>query len=338
MNRIVPTALAAAVLASPLLAVPAQAQTVYIAGTRAVGTTSSHVSQDEAYGITHVWKTVVVPYPRTGWPLVGEFTVEQSVAIGTAEAHKVVKGGDTLYCVSQGCLVAEQFGQETDVSFVRVSFGDPGNSDGGFTQKLPKIPTIPKTTPSAPQENHVYSIEYDFAADAPDYPNPVSWANAVMGGIYDHPKYSQGYIWGKAQEDKVVQVDNEDGKSNTTHYLIKQDDLPLTRPVRDTLYTLAPPKADKKVQRFMKAVDKVLKPIVDSGYKNAAKRKPTTSNVVKNPPWVTKTGDKPDVTTGNKVEPKKTETKTTKGGDHDDQEGDGAGAGASGVSGDPSDD
>ena len=51
---------------------------------------------------------------------------------------------------------------------------------------------------------HDVAIEYDLIADSPDNLNPLSWANAAMGAIYDHPTYSMDLVNQAAAEGRVV--------------------------------------------------------------------------------------------------------------------------------------
>ena len=121
------------------------------------------------------------------------------------------------------------------------------------------------------------AIEYDLIADSPDNLNPVSWANAAMGAIYDHPSYSKelldeadadGRVVSNAE--KWVQV-SDDGQTQTDlsyyqHNLIKQQNLPLTRSIRDIGTAVADDRGDVAVNRLVDQIDNVLRPIVDAGY------------------------------------------------------------------------
>ena len=79
-------------------------------------------------------------------------------------------------------------------------------------------------------------------ADSPDNLNPVSWANALMGASYDHATYSKPLADAALAEHRVVSNTEEwyqapgDERQAVAYYqhnLIKQKNLPLTRPLRD---------------------------------------------------------------------------------------------------------
>lgn len=316
MNRIVPTALAAAALATGVfMAPPADAGTLYIAGTRKLQDTSAVPPGEFELLVGRPWQPgdYQVAYPRELAPFIGTTFLDDSVAQGAADAPDL-DNFDTVVCVSQGCLVREQaYREDQPTNTIHfVNYGDPTNLDGGIVTKLPKLPTIPKTpaTPLEPNQTHTdYAIEYDIIADAPDRPNIVSYANAALGFVYDHNKYSAQYVAdAEAEEGRTVVTDLGNGSK---HVLIKQDNLPLTRPIRQVEKGLT------GQERVSDALDRVLRPVVDSGY----------------------TGTRTNTTNGNKVTPK---TTVKDGDDNDDrpstQRRDEAGSGATGVSRSASDD
>lgn len=282
MNRIIPTALAAAALATGVALSPvAEAKTVYIAGTRGITEGAQPPAAEVARFTAYLNQPVyVVQYPRDLAPYRGTTPLDKSVQIAVVDARQHIEANDTLICYSQGCLASEILNRDpASPPVFNVNYGDPTNRDGGIVTKLPQIPTVPRVpaTPDPTREN--YSIEYDIIADAPDKPNPVSYLNAGLGFVYDHSKYSTAYVEQARKDGRLVLTgDDEYGK----RYLIKQDPkdgLPLTRPIRQVEKGLT------GQTRVSDTLDRVLKPVVDSGYNDV------------------------DVRNGNKVTPKTTTTK-----------------------------
>lgn len=263
-------AAAAAVTASTAVAfaIPADAadRYYYAAGTRQSGQ-PSHTSETEWQAFLnqgHVPAAYTIQYPRDLAPLIGDESLDDSVADGVKTAVQRIRedyqDGDRVYLVgvSQGAVVVAETKQALidggfDPKSITVrTFGDPTNPDGGFLAKLDRwniaIPGYTPVTHVPGQGAYVtVAIEYDLIADSPDNLNPVSWANAAMGAVYDHPSYSQALLEQAVAEDRVVSNTEEwvgvsDGgqvadqaEASYQHDLIKQKHLPITRPVRDVV-------------------------------------------------------------------------------------------------------
>ncbi|ACH62041.1 PE-PPE like protein [Mycobacterium phage Myrna] len=325
MNRIIPTALAAAALATSVpigIGVAEAARTVYIAGTREI-TADREVTVSEYEKITGSRydspqdQDFIVQYNRELAPFIGTTFLDRSVA-GGVKATPVLQDGDRQVCVSQGCLVAAGAANQNPVALAAHfdQYGDPTNRDGGLVTKLPFIPTVPRT-PAAPlPENSTrttWSIEREIIADAPDVPvwqNPLAWAESVASGIENHSKYSQAYLDEQVAAGKVVEVADDDNNPNDKHYLVKRDQLSITRPVRDLEYGLT------RQNRGTDALDDALRPIINKGWKGDRTGTLVTS------------GPKPQ-----KDEEAKDDNDTTSA-----QRRNGASEGASGVSRDQKDD
>jgi hypothetical protein len=192
--------------------IPADAATYYYAaGTRQSGMPSqTSVTEWQAFlDQDHVPPAYTVQYPRDLAPLIGNKTLDDSVADGMANALALIDEHDdgqgiTLVGVSQGAVVMAEAKQALidggfDPANIAVrTFGDP-NPDGGFLSKLNRWNiAIPGYTPVThiPGQGayQTVAIEYDMIADSPDNLNPVSWANAAMGAVYDHPSYSKALL------------------------------------------------------------------------------------------------------------------------------------------------
>jgi PE-PPE domain-containing protein len=280
-------------------AIPADAvPTYYYAGGTHQPGQPSQTSVDEwraFLGQNHVPEAYTVQYPRDLAPLVGDKTLDDSVGLGVEEALELIEGhdeGDGIYLVgvSQGAVVmAETKRALIDVKGIDpkritvVTFGDPTNPDGGFLSKLDRWNVnIPGYTPvtHTPGEGgyETVVIEYDLIADSPDNLNPVAWANAAMGAIYDHPTYSKDLLTDAQAEGRVVsnteewvEVDDNGqpaapAEAYYQHNLIKQKTLPITRPIRDIATAITDDQGDAAVDKLVDQLDNALRPIVDAGY------------------------------------------------------------------------
>lgn len=292
MNRTFAATTVAAAAAGALAlgsASPGDAATAYYAaGTRGSGQPSETPATEWTHFMALLPPAHTVAYPRDLAPLIGQKTLDQSVAEGVANAVALVGtyddgNGITLVGVSQGAVVMYRTKQTLidngyDPDKITVgTFGDPVNPDGGLLSKLDRAHiAIPGLTPytHTPGEGAyvTFAIEYDVIADAPDNLNPVSWANAVMGGVYDHPTYSLDLVNEAGAEGRVVSNAEEwvDESGDVTayyqHNLIKQKNLPLTRPIRDIGTSIADDDGDVVVNRAVDQLDNLLRPIVDAGY------------------------------------------------------------------------
>ena len=281
-------------------AIPADAVPLYLyaGGTRQSGQPSATSANEwRAFlGENHAPAAFTVQYPRDLAPLIGDKTLDDSVADGVTAALELIGEHDdgtsmiTLVGVSQGAVVMAETKQallddlDDGVDPKRitvVTFGDPTNPDGGFLSKLDRWSVnIPGYTPvtHAPGDGAyvTFVIEYDLISDSPDNLNPISWANALMGATYDHPSYSLALIEKAAAEGRVVsnaeewiEVSDNQVETDTGYYqhnLMKQDYLPLTRPFRDLGSAIADDQGDVAVNRVVDQLDNVLRPIVDAGY------------------------------------------------------------------------
>ncbi len=280
-------------------AVPAIADTYYYAAGTRQADQPSQTSPNEwraFLGQSHLPEAYTVQYPRDLAPLIGSATLDDSVDAGVADALALIARHDdgqrvVLVGVSQGAVVAARAKQAliadpddgidpTEITV--VTFGDPVNPDGGLLAKLDRlnidIPGFTPTTDVPGQGDYVtYVIEYDLVADTPDTLNPLSWANAVIGGVYDHATYSHDLIAEAAADGRVVTNTEEwytvsDGQPGAQadayyqHNLIKQKNLPLTRPLRDIATSIADDRGDLVVNRAVDGLDNLLRPVVDAGY------------------------------------------------------------------------
>ncbi len=235
-----------------LFAGPALADSIYVAGTKVLGS-SSTVSEAEALKFTGDPDTTIIQYPREFWPINGTVPLAQSVDLGAQQLDAVLVDGDTVYAVSQGAVVAHKIANQSDLTEVKlVTFGDP-SAKGGLMTKVPLYlpgiyePVIAHDDEWA-QTNVV--IEYDIIADTPDRLRPLALANAALGGVYYHSTYTGDMAtW----NDERVTI-TEDGEDTTV--LVHTDNLPLVQPLRDA-----------GADHLADALQKPLEKIVDSAYK-----------------------------------------------------------------------
>jgi hypothetical protein len=207
---------------------------------------------------------VGVDYPADLWPLVGTLSLDKSVAAGTNTLDGLIPAADdpvTVVGVSQGAVVINyekrrlmaESNPRTDIDF--VTLGDPTNSDGGILAKLPPvhIPILDFTFTPAPVDTPYPTTEivreYDGFADWPDRPfNALADLNALAGIVYLHPDYG-GLDLTDPENAKI-----ENG--NTTHIVVKSDELPVTQPLRQIGVD----------DNIVDAIDKPLCRIIDRAY------------------------------------------------------------------------
>ncbi len=135
MKKSLAAAMAASATAATAYAIPADAATVYYAGGTRPSGQPSHTSETEwqaFLGPTHVPPAFTVQYPRDLAPMIGDKTLDDSVADGVTEALRLIDvhddaDGITLVGVSQGAVVMAKTKQAL--------------IDGGFDPK--DIPTLP---------------------------------------------------------------------------------------------------------------------------------------------------------------------------------------------------
>ncbi|HUH72609.1 MAG TPA: PE-PPE domain-containing protein [Mycobacterium sp.] len=179
------------------------------------------------------------------------FGYSQSATIATLEERYLMT------------LPADQRPSTDQLSFVLV--GNPDRPDGGFLERFDGIFiqdlgfTFFGATPVNAYPTTDIAIEYDGAADFPQYPLDIfADANALAGFIFLHPQYS--YLTpGQVASGVVEPVSPAD--TQTTYILIPTQNLPLLDSVRAIPF-VGNPLAD--------LVQPDLKVLVDLGYDRTA--------------------------------------------------------------------
>jgi hypothetical protein len=208
-----------------------------------------------------------------GTPQLGSLTLNQSVALGvhnlnTALQTNLAEGRPTtVFGISQSCIVATDeirslMAQGSPgsnlLSFVLTA--DPNNPNGGFFERFTGayIPVLDATfngatPPNAPYQVSIYTGQYDFVADFPQYPlNVVSDLNALAGFafVHTHTYVTPGQNW--------IQLPTSPGYTgNTTYYMALTQHLPLL----DALRSLGTPG-----NTLADLLQPDLRVIVDMGY------------------------------------------------------------------------
>jgi PPE-repeat protein len=195
---------------------------------------------------------VVTPsklFPFTG---LDSLTLDQSVAQGVQNLNTAIAAQQALgnhvivFGGSQSAVVAtlEMRYLETlpigvrpavdQLSFVLIA--NPDRPDGGLLARLPgfSIPGIGFTfygaTPTNAYPTIDYAVQYDGAADFPQFPIDVlADANAVAGFLFVHPAYNT-VTAGQIASGVVQPVSPAD--TQTTYILIPSHNLPLLDPLR----------------------------------------------------------------------------------------------------------
>ena len=220
-------------------------------------------------GVNHVYDGLPTTTPQSQVPgLVAVIASEQ------AQGNRV-----TVIGLSKGAQVAQasMFGPNAPApgSVDYVLIGNP-DRDGGANTAMGWRPPQGEVRFN---RNDVFG-EYDGFAEAPDRPNPLALANAAMGIVYVHFAYGTG-----GANDPLTHLDKAevtvkdnlgaDGKPNgttSTTTRIPTKDLPLTRPIRDTLKTWH--LGTDGLDQF----DAAVRPVIDSGYsRNDKPKAPATT-------------------------------------------------------------
>jgi PPE-repeat protein len=217
-------------------------------------------------------------FPFTG---LDSLTLDQSVAQGvqnlnTAIAAQQAAGNHTVvFGGSQSAVIAtvEMRYLETLPAGVRpaldqlsfVLIANPDRPDGGLLARLPgfSIPGLGFTfygpTPTNAYPTIDYAVQYDGAADFPQYPIDIlADANAIAGFLFVHPAYNTVTT---AQLASGVVQPVSPGDTLTTYILIPNPNLPLLDPLR-AIPLVGNPLAD--------LVQPDLRVLVELGYDRAA--------------------------------------------------------------------
>lgn len=210
-------------------------------------------------------------------PFISGLTLDQSVTQGQLILNNAIltraPGGDILvFGYSQSTVIAtlemraldalpaDQRPSPDDLAFMLI--GNMCNPDGGlftrFTFNIPVLgmPFYGPTPPDTVYPTDVYTGQYDFVADFPQYPlNLLADLNAVMGAMYVHTNYVN-LTAGQIRD--AVPLATSPGYDGVTHYyLIPTAQLPLLEPLR-AIPVAGDPLAD--------LVQPVLRVLIDLGY------------------------------------------------------------------------
>jgi hypothetical protein len=116
-----------------------------------------------------------------------------------------------------------------------VLLGDPNNPNGGFFERFDGLSapslgvTFSGATPADLYPTDIYTLEYDAAADFPQYPIDLpADLNAVAGFLLVHGTYPD---LTPAQIDSAIPLATA-GDTMTNYYMIPVDNLPLLEPLR----------------------------------------------------------------------------------------------------------
>ncbi|MGH3563871.1 MAG: PE-PPE domain-containing protein, partial [Mycobacterium sp.] len=149
----------------------------------------------------------------------------------------------TVFGYSQSATIASLEMEQLDPSGTQsglpaqfVLIGDPNAPNGGLLERFDSLimPSLgfnlDGATPADDFPTVIYSLEYDGAADFPQYPlNFLADLNAVIGFALIHTTYL-GLT--PAQIATAIKLPTS-GATETTYYMIPTTDLPLLDPVRD---------------------------------------------------------------------------------------------------------
>jgi hypothetical protein len=196
---------------------------------------------------------------------VGAGYLEQDIASTPADAKVTIIG------MSQGAQVAEiaRADMAKDPHYLAnagnydfVLIGDPYQPNGGILARFTSWSDQPvlgdlfpfgRPGPSdSPFQTTVYQNQYDGFADFPAYFNTLAVANAVTGILFEH--ILPGYFLDSPDSPNAVSTT----VGNTTYVTIPQY-LPLLAPLRLAASLVG-------AQRFVDALDPILRVVVEMGY------------------------------------------------------------------------
>lgn len=209
-----------------------------------------------------------VDYNAGFWPVshgtIFDLTWNRSVAEGVSNLGIRDPQDDIVFGMSQGAVVASQYKaahpEGTGNTFVLVE--NPSRPNGGVLSRFAGlyIPILDVGFSGATPDNGDPTIDiarqYDGWADFPTYPlNLLATANAILGMIYVHGQTQTQLTAADIQAAKAGGSMYYQQHGNATYYLLPTERLPLLMP----LTGIVP-------EPILKAVDPVLRTLVESGY------------------------------------------------------------------------
>ena len=235
-----------------------------------------------------------VPYPaqiNLNYPIISDLpvlsdlpywpqTLKRSEAVGAGYLEQDIaatQAGEkvTIIGMSQGAQVAEiaRADMVKDPNYVAnaqsykfVLVGDPYQPNGGILARFTSWSDLrvlgnlfPFGWPGpsdSPFQTTLYQNQYDGFADFPAYFNVLAIANAVVGIVFEH--ILPGYVLESSDSPNAVSTT----VGNTTYVTIPQY-LPLLAPLRAVASLIG-------AQRFIDALDPVLRVFVEVGYDRTA--------------------------------------------------------------------
>jgi PE-PPE domain len=277
----------------------------YTAAVRLLGTSIGVGGSFDGLGLTiplFFYGTVVpqgdsfhtVPYPaqiNLNYPIISDLpvlsdlpcwpqTLKRSEAVGAGYLEQDIaatQAGEmvTIIGMSQGAQVAEiaRADMVKDPTYVAnaqsykfILVGDPYQPNGGILTRftswserrvLGNLFPFGRPGPSdSPFQTTLYQNQYDGFADFPAYFNVLAIANAVVGIVFEH--ILPGYVLESPDSPNAVSTT----VGNTTYVTIPQY-LPLLAPLRAVVSLVG-------AQRFVYALDPVLRVFVEMGYDRTA--------------------------------------------------------------------
>lgn len=277
----------------------------YTAAVRLLGTSIGVGGSFDGLGLTiplFFYGTVVpqgdsfhtVPYPaqiNLNYPIISDLpvlsdlpywpqTLKRSEAVGAGYLEQDIaatQAGEkvTIIGMSQGAQVAEiaRADMVKDPNYVAnaqsykfILVGDPYQPNGGILARftswsdlrvLGNLFPFGRPGPSdSPFQTTLYQNQYDGFADFPAYFNVLAIANAVVGIVFEH--ILPGYVLESSDSPNAVSTT----VGNTTYVTIPQY-LPLLAPLRAVASLIG-------AQRFVDALDPVLRVFVEMGYDRTA--------------------------------------------------------------------
>jgi diacyltrehalose acyltransferase len=216
---------------------------------------------------------------------------------------------------SEGAVVAERLKRAlatdpaappaADLDFVYIS--SPTSPNGLYTRfgwlPIPGFTSTGAAAPSRYDETFV-SFEYEGISDFPASFNPLAIANAVVGWRSFHGDATPDAFDfdDPANADRIIKtvIPANDEHGRQTYYLIRAEQLPLLKPIRDVSAALH---LSDVTDPVLDAIEPTLRQIVDSAYPDRTTAAPQRFSLFA-PPRPAPDPAGPDMRSGNKVTPR----------------------------------
>lgn len=223
-----------------------------------------------------------VEYNAGFWPFshntIFDLTWNKSVAQGVAHLEAKDPQGDVVFGNSQGAVVISRYKaahpEGTGNTFVLVE--NPSRPNGGILERFAGlyIPVLDISLNGATPDNGDTTVDvarqYDGWADFPKYPlNILATVNAIMGMVYVHGQTQTELTAADIEAAKAGGSSYYQVHGDTTYYVIRTPLVPLLMPLKGIV-----------PDPILRAIDPVLRTVIEMGYDRSDYSKPTKAQLL----------------------------------------------------------